>query len=354
MSAPWLCQHLWEHYQFTGDKEFLKNTAYPLMKGAAQFCSDWLILSPDGKYLVTSPSVSPENVFKTDNGFAEVSMASTMDMTLIREIFANVISASQILGIDNQLRSELSEKLPKLFPFQIGKNGDLQEWFRDFEAKDPKHRHVSHLYGLYPGNEISPTTTPELSEACKKSLDLRGDEGAGWSKAWKINLRARLLDGEKSYQLLRELLTYSKDFDSGSANSPEAASIGSGGTYPNLFCAGPPFQIDGNFGGAAGITEMLMQSQNNEISLLPAIPQSWSNGSFKGLKARGGFEVDAKWGNGLPVKVLIQSILGNDCVIRSACFMKVDGTNLISEKQGDYFILKFKTEKGENYKLSSN
>lgn len=354
LAGPWLCQHLWEHYRFTGDKEFLKNTAYPLMKGAALFCSDWLILSPDGKYLVTSPSVSPENVFKTNNGFAEVSMASTMDMTLIRELFTNVIRASEILTTDETFRNELSKKLPLLFPFQIGKNGDLQEWFLDFEAKDPKHRHLSHLYGLYPGNEITVAKTPELAKACEKSLDLHGDEGAGWSKAWKINLRARLLDGEKSYVLLQELLTLSNDFDSKSASAPEAASIGSGGTYPNLFCAGPPFQIDGNFGGTAGITEMLLQSQNNEIHILPAIPKVWANGNFKGFKARGGFEVDVEWENGLPLKVNIQSNLGNDCVICSACSMKADGINLIAEKQGDYFMLKLKTEKGVNYILTAN
>jgi alpha-L-fucosidase 2 len=354
LAGPWLCQHLWEHYQFTGDNDFLKNTAYPLMKGAAQFCSDWLILSPDGKYLVTSPSVSPENVFKTKNGFAEVSMASTIDMSLIRELFTNVIQASGILSTDEPFRNELFEKLPRLFPFQVGKKGDLQEWFLDFEAKDPKHRHLSHLYGLYPGNEITMAKTPELAKACEKSLDLHGDEGAGWSKAWKINLLARLLDGEKSYVLLRELLTLSNDFDSKSASAPEAASIGSGGTYPNLFCAGPPFQIDGNFGGTAGINEMLLQSQANEIHLLPAIPKVWANGNFKGLKARGGFEVDAEWENGLPVKVTIQSNLGNDCVIRSACSIKADGINLIAEKQGDYFMLKFKTKKGVNYILTAN
>lgn len=353
MSAPWLCQHLWEHYQFTGDKDFLKNTAYPLMKSAAQFCSDWLILSPDGKYLVTSPSVSPENVFKTESGFAEVSMASTMDMTLIREIFTNVISASNVLGIDNQFRSELSSKLPKLFPFQIGKNGDLQEWFQDFEAKDPKHRHLSHLYGLYPGNEISLSTTPQLAQACKKSLDLRGDEGAGWSKAWKINLRARLLDGEKSYQLLRQLLTYSKDYDSGSANSPEAASIGSGGTYPNLFCAGPPFQIDGNFGGAAGITEMLLQSQNDEIHILPAIPNAWGSGSYSGLKARNAFEVSVSWKNNAAQFVKIKSIVGNKCTLRSSNKLFLKDTNQFSVPSGKEFVLVFETQSGNEYTIIS-
>jgi len=275
-------------------------------------------------------------------------------MTLVRELFTNVIQASGILSTDESFRNELLEKLPRLFPFQVGKKGDLQEWFLDFEAKDPKHRHLSHLYGLYPGNEITVGKTPELAKACEKSLDLHGDEGAGWSKAWKINLRARLLDGEKSYVLLRELLTLSNDFDSKSASAPEAASIGSGGTYPNLFCAGPPFQIDGNFGGTAGITEMLLQSQNNEIHILPAIPKVWAKGNFKGFKARGGFEVDAEWDNGLPVKVTIQSNSGNNCVIRSACSMKADGINLIAEKQGDYFMLKFKTEKGVNYILSAN
>lgn len=351
MSGPWLCQHLWEHFQFTGDKDFLRSTAYPLMKGAAQFCEDWLVKSPDGKFLVTSPSVSPENVFISDKGPAEVSMATTMDMTLIRELFKHVIEASSLLNMDEDFRLGLQSKVNRLFPYQIGRKGDLQEWFKDFEAKDINHRHLSHLYGLYPGNSISMDSNPDLAEACKVSLDLRGDEGAGWSKAWKINLRARLYDGEKSYQLLRELLHFSKDYDSGTANSVDAAAEGSGGTYPDLFCAGPPFQIDGNFGGTAGIVEMLLQSQGGAITLLPAIPATWANGDFEGLKARGGFTVSANWQKKLPVKLYILSNDGNICKIRTACKMQVLGTSANSTKEGDFYVTQFNTEKGKVYEV---
>jgi alpha-L-fucosidase 2 len=196
------------------------------------------------------------------------------------------------------------------------------------------------------------TKTPELANACEKSLDLHGDEGAGWSKAWKINLRARLLDGEKSYVLLRELLTLSNDFDSKSASAPEAASIGSGGTYPNLFCAGPPFQIDGNFGGTAGITEMLLQSQAKEIHLLPAIPLAWKTGSFKGLKARGGFEVDLNWNEMEPQRVTIKSLLGKRCIIRSLSPLIVNDTEYQSSRKGTDFIIEFDTKKGKTYALN--
>jgi alpha-L-fucosidase 2 len=353
MGGVWLCQHLWQHYLFTQDINFLRNTAYPLLKGAALFCNDWLIPSADGKYLITSPSVSPENVFITKQGFAEVSMASTMDMTLIRELFSNVVEASKILSIDPDFTKELQQKLPKLYPFKIGRNGDLQEWFSDFEAKDPKHRHLSHLYALYPGNDISISATPQLAEAAKVSLDLHGDEGAGWSKAWKINLRARLHDGEKAYSLLRELLHYSSDFNSGSASSPEAASIGSGGTYPNLFCAGPPFQIDGNFGGTAGIVEMLLQSQHDEIHILPAIPNAWGSGSYSGLKARNAFEVSVSWKNHNAQLVKIKSIVGNKCTLRSSNKLFFKDTNQFSMPSGKEFLLVFETQPGKEYTIIS-
>jgi alpha-L-fucosidase 2 len=299
--SGWLCNNLWEHYAFSEDKNYLRDI-YPILKGSAQFYSS--MLTPDAKtgWLVTSPSSSPENTFYLPNGkTASICVAPTIDNQIIRELFNNVITAAKLLGKDAALCKDLAAKLKKLPPAgQIAKDGRLMEWLEDYKETDPQHRHISHLYGLYPASLITAEATPALAEACKKTLEVRGDDGPSWSIAYKLLFWARLHDGNRAYKLFTEIMkpTLKTNMNYGAG----------GGIYPNLLSAGPPFQIDGNFGTTAGIAEMLIQSHAGFIELLPAVPDSWkASGEVKGVKARGNYTVDFSWKNGKVINCRIIS-----------------------------------------------
>lgn len=310
MGGTWLSTHIWEHYLFTLDKEFLREF-YPVLKGAAEFCMDWLV-EKDGK-LVTSPGISPENKYITPDGYVgATSYGNTSDLAMIRECLMDAAEASKVLGVDKFFRKRIKKTLSRLYPYQIGKDGNLQEWYYDWQDQDPYHRHQSHLFGLYPGHHLSVEETPELAAACARTLQIKGDETTGWSTGWRVNLLARLRDGEKAYHMYRRLLRYvSPDNYKG-----EDARRG-GGTYPNLLDAHSPFQIDGNFGGCSGVIEMLMQSSTNKIVLLPALPESWADGKVQGICARGGFVVDMEWKNREVVSLIVSSLKGGQTEI---CF----------------------------------
>ena len=297
--GAWLCQHLYQHYLYTKDVEYLKEI-YPVMKGAAEFFNSVMIEEKEHSWLVTAPTSSPENSFYLPDGkIASVCMGPTMDIQIITELYQNVIEASEILNVDKDFAETLKSNIKRFPPMQISENGYLQEWLKDYEEPEIHHRHVSHLFGLHPGRLITKTKTPDLYEACKMSLERRGDEGTGWSRAWKINFWARLHDGERAYKLLKNLLKPAMVGDRVGA-----------GTYPNLFCAHPPFQIDGNFGGTAGIAEMLIQSHDGLIELLPALPLAWKSGHFKGLCTENGAVVDCYWNDCVLKKIIIKSKIG--------------------------------------------
>ena len=300
MGGAWTATHIWEHYLFTQDKEFLKQY-YPILKGAAEFCMGWLT-DKDG-YLITSPGTSPENKFLTPDGYAgATSYGNTSDLAMTRECISDAIAAATVLGTDRSFRKAAAKSLSRLLPYRIGKAGNLQEWYHDWSDQDPKHRHQSHLFGLYPGHHITVATTPALAKAAAKTLEIKGDETTGWSTGWRVNLYARLQDATRAYNMYRRLLRYVSP-DKYEGNDARRG----GGTYPNLLDAHSPFQIDGNFGGCAGVAEMLIQSSPTAITLLPTLPEQWKDGSVKGICARGGFVVDMTWNEGRVTNLTLHS-----------------------------------------------
>jgi alpha-L-fucosidase 2 len=338
MGGVWLCQHLWEHYVYGGDQKFLEDKAYPIMKEAALFCLDYLVEDHNGN-LVSVPSTSPENTFiALDGQRAAVSMSSTMDITLMRELFTNCMEAARLLETDIEFRQSLQDALGRLLPLRIGRHGQLQEWFRDFDEAEPGHRHTAHLYPLHPGNQITVRGTPELAKAARVSLDRRrmyeGEDTIGWCFAWNISLYARLEDAETAHSYLTKLL---------------------GNPFPNLFNAHRhpkisyyPLTIEANFAATAGIAELLMQSHTGELHLLPALPKAWTSGRISGIRARGGYELDLEWAEGKLRSAAIRSSRAGRCLVRCSVSIAVEGTEWEKIEDG---VVAFMAEAGYCYTL---
>ena len=303
MGGAWVATHIWERYMFTKDEEFLRQY-YPYLRGAAEFCLDWLV-EKDG-FLLTAPATSPENTYITDDGHHGAALyGGFADIALVRECMADAVEAAKVLEADPALRKRMGNALERLLPYRIGKNGNLQEWYHDWRDSEPQHRHQSHLFGLYPGHHITVADTPDLAKAAARTLEIKGEETTGWSAGWRVNLFARLRDSEHAYGIFKKLLRYVSPDKYNGADAKRG-----GGTYPNLLDAHAPFQIDGNFGGCAGVAEMLVQSTLSDIELLPALPKQWLNGRVKGLCARGGFVLDMEWEQGKVTSLEITSRKG--------------------------------------------